>query len=174
MAGYRSISRFAALSLVLLSPLMMGAKSLTYDFQERLLGAHNSERAAMGVAPLKWDPALAASAQGWADYLAATGAFEHSPENEANPEGENLWAGSKGYYSLENMVDAWVREKQYFRPGTFPRNSTTGKVEDVGHYTQLIWRATGAVGCAKAASVEEDILVCRYSEAGNYIGEKPL
>ena len=49
----------------------------------------------------------------------------------------------------------------------FPDNSTTGKVEDVGHYTQVIWRATSEVGCAEATSADEDILVCRYTEAGN-------
>ena len=91
-----------------------------------------------------------------------------------HPAGENLWAGTKGHYAPEAMVDAWIREKRYFRGGTFPNNSTTGDVEDVGHYTQLVWRATGEVGCARAASAREDILVCRYAEAGNYIGENPL
>ena len=60
------------------------------------------------------------------------------------PEGENLWAGSKGYFTPQAMVDAWIREKKYFRPGTFPDNSVTGRVEDVGHYTQVVWRATNA------------------------------
>ena len=82
--------------------------------------------------------------------------------------------GTRGYYAPEAMVDAWVREKRYFKPGVFPYNSTTGRVEDVGHYTQLVWRATSQVGCAEAASAAEDILVCRYAEAGNYIGERPL
>ena len=72
------------------------------------------------------------------------------------------------------MVGAWVREKQFFRPGVFPNNSTTGRVEDVGHYTQLVWRATTEVGCAQASSEREDILVCRYAEAGNYRGERPF
>jgi len=30
------------------------------------------------------------------------------------------------------------------------------------------------VGCAEASSAREDILVCRYAEAGNYIGERPF
>jgi len=71
------------------------------------------------------------------------------------------------------MVAAWIREKQFFRPGVFPDNSTTGRVEDVGHYTQVIWRATTEVGCAETTSADEDILVCRYTEAGNYRGERP-
>lgn len=144
------------------------------NFEDRILIAHNRERAAFGVPPLRWNPALAVSARRWADHLAATGAFYHSPDRPVNPEGENLWAGSRGYYSLENMVDAWVREKRYFKPGLFPDNSSTGRVADIGHYTQLMWRATGEVGCALATGREEDVLVCRYAEAGNYRGERPF
>ena len=71
------------------------------------------------------------------------------------------------------MVGLWVAEKRQFRPGVFPANSTTGDVEQVGHYTQLMWRRSTAVGCAVAQSRSEDVLVCRYSTAGNVVGEKP-
>ena len=33
---------------------------------------------------------------------------------------------------------------------------------------------TGEVGCAIARGRVEDVLVCRYSDAGNYIGERPF
>ncbi len=158
----------------LMAPLLTGAIGPTTDFNQRVLAMHNAERERLGLPELRWDPQLADSARQWATHLAQTGRFEHAPENHAAPEGENLWAGTRGYYSPEAMVDAWIREKQYFRPGVFPNNSTTGRVEDVGHYTQLVWRETGEVGCARVASAEEDILVCRYSDAGNYIGERPF
>jgi hypothetical protein len=171
----RRLKTLAATGIMaLLAPLLTGTSSASIGFEARVLDAHNAERARLGIAPLRWDPGLAASAQHWADHLAATGRFEHAPENRAAPEGENLWAGTRGYFAPEAMVDAWVREKKYFHPGVFPNNSTTGDVEDVGHYTQLVWRATGEVGCARAAGTSEDILVCRYAEAGNYIGEKPF
>jgi hypothetical protein len=163
-----------ACAVVLAAPLVMGTTNLPLTFDQRILAAHNRERLDLGLEPLSWNPALAQSAQQWADYLASTGRFEHAPENPYAPEGENLWAGTKGYFAPEAMVDAWIREKRFFRPGVFPDNSTTGRVEDVGHYTQLIWRATTEVGCAEAASADEDILVCRYTEAGNYIGEPPI
>jgi hypothetical protein len=155
-------------------PLLMGATDYSVPFELRVLAAQNRERQALGLEPLKWNQQLSQSAQQWADYLASTGRFEHAPENRASPVGENLWAGTKGYYAPEAMVDAWVREKRFFHVGVFPNNSTTGKVEDVGHYTQLIWRDTTEVGCAKATSAREDILVCRYLNAGNYIGERPI
>lgn len=167
-------SWLARLIPLVIAPFLMGAADLSVSFGNRVLAAHNAERAKLGLKPLNWNADLAASAQMWADHLAATGTFEHAPENPYAPEGENLWAGTRGYYSPEAMVDAWIREKQYFKPGAFPNVSTTGNFEDVGHYTQLVWRETGEVGCARAASGGEDILVCRYSDAGNYMGEKPF
>lgn len=166
--GHRSVLAILAFGA---APLLMGADE---GFASRLLSRHNLERAGAHVAALTWDPALARSARTWADHLAATGTFRHAPENEAAPEGENLWAGTPGRFTPEAMVDAWAREKRVFRPGRFPDNSITGHVADVGHYTQLMWRATRSVGCALAHGAREDVLVCRYSEAGNYEGEIPF
>ena len=156
------------------APMMLGAVSPAQVFVAQVLAEHNRERAAMGVPALAWSDNLAASAKAWADHLAATGTFRHAPEQPGSEEGENLWAGTRGHYPVAAQVDAWVREKRYFRPGTFPQNSTTGRVADVGHYTQLIWRETRQVGCATATGAREDILVCRYSSPGNYIGENVL
>ena len=163
-----------AVLLAMLSPLVVGANSFSGDFNARVLASHNLERERLGIAPLAWDARLAESAQRWANYLAATGRFEHAPNGQWSPQGENLWAGTRGYYSPEAMVDGWVREKRHFRQGRFPDNSLTGNIEDVGHYTQLVWRDTNRVGCARASSGTEDILVCRYLHAGNYVGERPF
>lgn len=175
MVGRRGRRAYLATGLFLLiSPLLMGAAGRYQNFDERILAAHNRERATVGVEPLRWSPALAASAEQWAGHLAATGGFEHAPEKDDAPEGENLWAGTRGRYALEEMTGAWIREKKFFQPGLFPANSTTGDYEDVGHYTQLVWRNTGEVGCAMATSRSEDVLVCRYSHAGNYRGQRPF
>ena len=161
-------------ALIVTLPMLGGATGLTSNWQLRVLAAHNHERATIGIPPLRWDPTLVTSAQRWVDHLAATGEFAHAPESRSNPEGENIWAGTKNYFSSEAMVAAWIAEKKDFKPGLFPDNSITGKMEDVGHYTQLMWRHSGSVGCAMATSTREDILVCRYSEAGNWIGEAPF
>jgi hypothetical protein len=150
-----------------------GAPSSDNGFDERILAVHNQEREQLGLQPLNWNTNLAQAAQRWADYLATTGRFEHAPEDPAAPEGENLWAGTKGRFPPEAMVGAWTREKRFFHSGTFPDNSVTGNWEDVGHYTQVIWRKTTEIGCAQAESQQEDILVCRYNNAGNYVGERP-
>jgi hypothetical protein len=160
--------------LALVSPILLGNTTRLDNLSVRVLAAHNRERSDLGVPPVEWNASLAADAQRWADELAASGRFEHAPEDPRAPEGENIWAGTRGYYSIENMVDAWVREKKYFKPGLFPNNSVTGHVSDVGHFTQLAWHDTLKVGCATAQSGVEDILVCRYSRPGNYIGERPF
>jgi hypothetical protein len=165
----------AAAALVLAAPLLAGATGRLTSLDSRLLAAHNRERGAQGIAPLAWDPALAAEAARWGAELAASGAFEHEPDDgEEDPQGENLWAGTKGAYAPEEMVEGWIEEKRHFRPGRFPDNSATGDFADVGHYTQLMWRDTDRVGCALAAGAEEEVLVCRYRTAGNVVGETPF
>lgn len=163
-----------SLALLLCSPLLIGGTVERADFNSRLLAAHNAERARIGVPALGWDEALAADARVWADDLAASGRFEHSPDEPGKPvEGENLWAGTPRAFSPEAMVGLWAAEKGDYRPGTFPNNSRSGDVEKVGHYTQLIWRNSRRVGCAVATGRSEEFLVCRYSEAGNVMGQRP-
>lgn len=161
-------------ALAAAAPLLVGATDLSSNFEQRVLAAQNRERAALGLPPMIWDPSLAASASHWANTLARSGRFEHAPFNPAHPQGENLWAGTRGYFPIEARVDAWLREKQHFVPGVFPDNSRTGRVQDVGHYTQIVWRDTRRVGCATASGAAEDVLVCRYAEPGNWRGERPF
>ncbi|SOB81088.1 Cysteine-rich secretory protein family protein [Sphingomonas guangdongensis] len=161
------------LAAALVAPALLGATDLTVNLDARLLAAHNRERTASGLPPLDWNPALAASATRWADRLAATGAFHHySPDpRDRDPQGENLWAGTRGAFAPEAMVAAWAAEKRHYRPAAIPFASKTGNFDDVGHYTQLMWRRSTAVGCALARGRVEDVLVCRYSEGGNVVGE---
>jgi hypothetical protein len=144
------------------------------DFAARVLARHNGERASVGMKPLAWDATLVADAARWARHLAATGTFDHAPDDpNAAPQGENLWMGTARAYSFEDMVDGWIDEKQFYRPGLFPNVTTTRDWTDVGHYTQLIWHNTTHVGCALATGRGNDVLVCRYSPAGNWDGESP-
>jgi hypothetical protein len=166
--------RWIAIALLSCGPLLVGGTASRADFNQRLLASQNAERAAIGVPALVWDEHLAADARAWADHLAASGRFEHSPDDPSvTPQGENLWAGTPRAFSPEAMVGLWIAEKKDYRPGVFPNNSRSGDVENVGHYTQLIWRKSGQVGCATAVGKREEVLVCRYSEAGNVYGERP-
>lgn len=135
-----------------------------------LLNTHNKYRQEVGVPPLTWSSTLARDAQQWANYLASKGGNLQHSQNTG--QGENLWGGTAGAFTYTQMVDSWGSEKRYFVNGTFPNVSSTGKWYDVGHYTQIIWRNTKAVGCGVARGGGKDILVCRYSPPGNYQGQK--
>ena len=154
-------------------PLSTGALDYRSNFDGRLLAAQNRERASLGLPPLRWAPDLATGARQWSDHLARTAGFSHSPDTPGEELlGENIWGGDPGAFAPEAMIGLWIGEKRNFQLGTFPHNSRTGRVADVSHYTQLIWRSTTEVGCALSRGAAEEILVCRYRHPGNVIGQQ--
>jgi hypothetical protein len=139
-----------------------------------MLETHNQARVRVGERPLAWDSRLAASAAVYADWLRRSGRFEHSRQPMGDDaQGENLWMGTRGAYSFEQMVDGWIEEERHYRPAPVPASSKTGRWSDVAHYTQVVWHDATAMGCAVASTDSDDILVCRYSPPGNVIGEMP-
>lgn len=142
------------------------------DFASRILAVHNRYRTAAGVAPLRWEPRLAADAARFGPRLAALGRLVHSPRAARPGQSENLWRGGAGAFAVEAMVESWASERRYFRSGVFPNVSTTGKWLDVSHYTQMIWPGTTHVGCAFQRAPRWDYLICRYSPRGNIDGRR--
>ena len=137
-----------------------------------MLRLHNSCRAEVQSPPLVWSASLAADAAKWARHLAdKINKGEHDPSIRGQ-EGENLWWGTAGAYSYSEMAGYWINEKTSFVYGAFPNCATTRSAV-VGHYTQIVWKNTKAVGCALATNGKTDFLVCRYSPPGNVIGENP-
>jgi hypothetical protein len=137
---------------------------------ERLLAAHNFERSIARVPPMRWSSSLANQATAYARMLAANGMFQHSNRGSRGGLGENLWIGTSGAFSIEQMIGGWTSERRMFVPGTFPYVSRTRSWHDVGHYTQMIWPTTTTVGCGIASARGNDVLVCRYGPAGNVMG----
>jgi hypothetical protein len=138
----------------------------------RALAVHNRYRAQVGVQPLLWDARLEAGALLYARQLAATGTFAHSVRATRPGQGENLWMGTAGSYSLETMLTHWGEERNQFRAGIFPNVVRSGSWQDIAHYSQMIWRGTTHVGCALHSGRGADYLVCRYSPAGNRDGQR--
>ena len=137
---------------------------------QRLLAAHNAERTRVGVPPLVWDDRLAASAAAYGPVIARIDRLQHSPRAGRPGVSENLMRIGRGPYTPEQMVGQWVAERQWFKPGVFPDNSTTGDWLDTSHYTQLIWPATTKVGCAVHSAPRWTYLICHYSPKGNRDG----
>ena len=162
---------FAALAMLANWPAAASAASAALPpVQARLLALHNAERARTRAAPLQWDARLAAAAATYGATLARIGRLQHDPHALRLGQGENLWMGTRGAFSPEQMVGGWISERNLFRPGVFPNVSRNGNWADVGHYTQMIWKGTTHVGCAIQRSPRWDFLVCRYSPPGNIQG----
>jgi uncharacterized protein YkwD len=140
-------------------------------FIASMLQQHNAYRSALHVPPLTWSPELALDAQAWAVNLAKHDKGQHDLSIRGR-EGENLWWGTASAFSYGDMVGYWGNEKKNFVYGTFP-DCQTDKSAIVGHYTQIIWKNTVSVGCALVSNGKNDYLVCRYSPAGNEVGQKP-
>lgn len=141
-------------------------------FDQRLLDIQNGERTAMGLPPLQWDPKLAETAAAYAAELARTGTFTHASREGRGIERENINQAFHGS-SPDQLMANWLGEKPHFRAGVFPNVSDSGNWYDVGHYSQIIWPETTAVGCGVARGVKWDFFVCRYSPGGNKDG-KPV
>jgi hypothetical protein len=150
-------------------PVLQGA---TGELAQRLLDAHNRERALVGAPPLQWDADLATHAASYGPVLASLRHLVHSPREGRPGERENLAMAWHGTMTAQQLVNMWSSEKQLLRPGLFPAVSRTGQWEDVAHYTQMVWPTTTRVGCAIFA-VDWDYLICRYSPPGNIDG-KPI
>ena len=141
-------------------------------FERELLDLHNEERARVGAAPLAWDAELAAGAEDYARRLASRGrGLIHSARSDRDGQGENLWMGTAGFYPTAAMFDNWAQERRFFRRGVFPNVARGVGWQQVGHYTQIVWAATDRVGCGLHRARGWDYLVCRYSPAGNIIGQ---
>ncbi|WP_128892596.1 CAP family protein [Erythrobacter sp. HKB08] len=141
-----------------------------HPFDRELLETHNEARKQFGSKPLRWNEELADQAYDYAKVLAQRGRMEHSPNSARRGVGENLWQGTERVFSGRQMVQMFVDEQRYFRPGKFPNVSSTGQWKDVGHYTQVVWPWTEEVGCAVAGNGRDDFLVCRYRPTGNIVG----
>ena len=124
--------------------------------------AHNRVRAEHCAPPLQWSDALAAEAQAWADHLAAAGCrFEHSQTDH----GENLAAGTSGALDPDAVVAMWAREEEKYD------YKKAGFSMATGHFTQVVWKDSQAIGCGVATCRGMDTWVCNYDPPGNYEGQ---
>jgi pathogenesis-related protein 1 len=170
------------LALTLLTSLASTAAPGVPDpktFQKDMLTAHNRARSQAkpapkpALAPLTWSAEAAKKAESYVGKCK----FEHNPDR--GEFGENLAAGTPGAMNTVEAVQGWVDEAADYN---LARN-TCRKGKVCGHYTQVVWRNTKAVGCATRMCTKNSpfgpkfptwqLWVCNYTPPGNYIGQKP-
>ncbi|OIW10485.1 hypothetical protein TanjilG_00424 [Lupinus angustifolius] len=138
--------------------------SQAHDFPGDFLNAHNKARAEVGVPPLRWNKTLAAYAKIYAKSKIIDCKMEHSN----GPYGENLAEASWEMNNAE-VVDYWITEKD-----NYDRKSGSCVKDVCGHYTQIIWRDTFQVGCAKEKCTNGWMFaICNYYPPGNVFGQRP-
>ena len=159
MSSKISLAFFTLITLSLILP------SRAQDNPQDYLDAHNAARAAVGVGPLTWDNTVQAYAQAYASQRAGDCNLVLS----GGPYGEILqWSSAD--LSGTDAVKLWVDEKAYY---DYNSNSCAAG-QQCGHYTQVVWRNSARLGCAKVkCSTGGTFIGCNYDPPGNYVGQKP-
>uniref|UniRef100_A0ACD5ZND3 Uncharacterized protein n=1 Tax=Avena sativa TaxID=4498 RepID=A0ACD5ZND3_AVESA len=147
--------------------MVVTAQNTPQDFVD----AHNAARADVGVGPVSWDDTVAAWAEAYAEIRRVDYELVHSPEGR--PYGENLFGGSGADWTATDAVNLWVSEKQYYDHDSNTCSAPAG--ESCGHYTQVVWRDSTAIGCARVVCDGGDGvgIICSYNPPGNWEGQSP-
>lgn len=142
------------------APSQPTSSSYTSDdqFKKDALFAHNFYRSAHNASDLTWNETSARFAEDWSDECN----FKHS----GGPLGENL---AMGYANVTAAIEGWALERKDYDWGKPGFKAATG------HFTQLVWRNTTSVGCARTRCDGKNdaigwMVVCEYWPQGNVLG----
>ena len=156
-----------AILLVLAMAAAMMNPSQAQNSPQDYVSPHNSVRAAVGVAGVGWSTTLQAYAQNYANQRIGDCKLQHS----GGRYGENIfWGGGSGWTAAD-AVKLWASEKQDYDYGS----NTCAAGKQCGHYTQIVWRATMSIGCARVVCNDNlgVFIICSYDPPGNFVGHKP-
>ncbi|VVA37176.1 PREDICTED: pathogenesis-related [Prunus dulcis] len=154
--------------LVLISSTNAATRHSQYLSQaNQFLVPQNAARSATKMKPLVWDAKLARYAQWYANQRRYDCALRHSN----GPYGENIFWGSGTGWTPAQAVAAWALESRWYNYWS----NSCARGQECGHYTQIVWRSTRRVGCARVTCLggRGVFMVCNYDPPGNYIGERP-
>lgn len=152
-----------------------------FDAEEkrRLVDKHNvlrRQERASDMSFMIWDTDLEDLAQEWAENCD----FSHRPNRKNVGKfayaGENLFAGTGDYDPL-HAVQLWYDEIEFYNYNTMACRPG----EMCGHYTQIVWATSLAVGCGVKYCPElrnVDFgqgwhIACNYGPGGNYVRRRP-
>ncbi|KAI4296511.1 hypothetical protein L6164_036461 [Bauhinia variegata] len=150
----------------LLAFALVAHVSHAQDSPADYVNAHNAARSQVDVPDITWDNEVAAFAQNYANQRVGDCQLVHS--GGGGQYGENL-AGSTGDLSGAAAVALWVNERANY---DYNSNSCVGG--ECLHYTQVVWRDSVRLGCAKVRCNNGGTFIgCNYAPPGNVIGQRP-
>ncbi|XP_022769736.1 pathogenesis-related protein 1A [Durio zibethinus] len=148
------------------TPLPPAPQSPQSEHQQ-FLTAHNEARAQEGEPLFVWNETLASYARAWANKRSEDCLMIHSFGHY----GENIFWGGRDHWSPLDVVKLWVQEHRFYDRKT--NACLPGKL--CGHYTQVVWRDTVRLGCARTKCSNGGVFViCSYDPPGNYVNENPF
>lgn len=157
-------------NLICILVFLMFHSSLAQNSQQDYLDPQNAARQEVGVGPLVWDDTLADYARNYAGQRSTDCVLQHS----GGPYGENIYGGPGsgfGRFNARDAVASWVDEKQNYDHNS--NSCAPGKI--CGHYTQVVWRKSVRLGCARIECANDRglFITCNYDPPGNYADESP-
>ncbi|KAJ1287636.1 hypothetical protein BS78_02G025800 [Paspalum vaginatum] len=165
-----AVAAAAAATAIAVPP--RGAAAQKQNYERGFVMLHNLARAEVGVGPVSWDDKVAAYAQSYAAKRQGDCAVLSS----GGPYGENLYTAARGSAggNASEAVASWVAEKQYYDHETNACSAPAGD-SGCGHYTQVVWRDSTAIGCARVFCDNNAgvFIVCSYNPPGNVVGSSP-
>ena len=146
-----ALAAFAAAAAVLAIITPCAAQE---DSPQDFVDPHNAARSDVGAGAVSWDDTVAAYARSY---------------------GEDIFWGSGGGagWSAADAVASWVAEKRWYDHGSNSCSAPEGR--SCGHYTQVVWRDSTAVGCARVVCDNGGgvFITCNYNPPGNVGGLSP-
>ncbi|KAK7543155.1 CAP domain-containing protein [Phyllosticta citricarpa] len=137
------------------------------DAAKKWLAYHNAHRANHTTCSMYWDYSLEAEAKKAAD----TCVYAHTKSDGQNMAEYTVYGTQ---LTADNMTTAagtfsnmYYSEGQYF--GGFYGLATPTTGQDTGHFTQMIWKESYAVGCATTQCDSMLLSFCNYYPGGNIL-----
>lgn len=140
--------------------------------QQVAKGRQSPQPRASDMKELTWDDEVERIAQRWANQCVF--AHDGCRNTENSTVGQNLATRSTNSASpnvteaVVKMIDSWYAEVDDF-DGSGVKKFKSGS--GTGHYTQMVWAQTEAIGCGLVRRQRKSELVCNYLPAGNVLDE---
>lgn len=146
------------------------------EYRNAILFHHNQARANHGAGELIWNDDCARNAQ----TAAETCKFEHYVPDGAG-QGQNLFTVSGNNFNVTaGITESWYKSEFPAMNGHYGEASLDDNTfHQVGHLTQILWKATTGVGCysldcgtamvvnGQSGSRLNKYTVCNYAPQGN-------